>query len=192
MPRLSSLVVAISICFMVSGCTRFGPSFQPTPTGPFEQPEAPPQHIGALSVRISYPPVDGPGADAGELLVVRAREGYSIQSRDSAFVFGSVGRADASIMVNGHAVRVYPTGGWIAWLPLPNDSLARFDVVATAGAETARLVLVAPIAGGGQRHADPVWIDSTSFSPLGDRWLRPGDGIRSSPPTPSGTESDPR
>ena len=178
MPRLSSLVVAISICFVVSGCTLFGPSFQPTPTGPFEPPEAPPPQFGQLFVRVAYPPTDGPGAGAGENAVIRTREDYIVQSRDSAFVFGSVGRADANLFVNGQSIPVYPTGGWIAWLPLPDDSVVRFEVVADAGADTARLVLVAPIAGGGQPNLNAVWIDSTSFSPSGDRWIRPGEGVR--------------
>ena len=178
MPRLSSMVVTFSICFVVSGCTPFGPSFQPTPTGPFEPPPSPPLLVGQLSVRIVYPPVDGPGAEAGESVVFRAREGYSVQSTDSAFVFGAVGRADADLLVNGKPVPVYPSGGWIAWLPLPDDSVAHFDVIATVGADTARLVLVAPIAGVSQPHDVVVWIDSTSFTPSGDRWVRPGEGVR--------------
>jgi N-acetylmuramoyl-L-alanine amidase len=178
MPRLSSLVAAISMCFVVSGCSLPGPSFQPTPTGPFEPPEAPPRHLGQLSIRIVYPPIDGPGAVTGESIVARTREGYSVQSTDSAFVFGSVGRADANLLVNGEPVPVFATGGWIAWLPLPDDSVARFDVVATAGGETARLVLVAPIAGRGSVNSDAVWIDATSFSPSGDRWIRAGEGIQ--------------
>ena len=178
MPRQSSLVFSILTCFAVSGCTLTGLPFQPVPTGPFGPPEHPPRKDGPLSVRIVYPPVDSPGAAAGESVVVRAREDYSLQSRDSAFVFGSVGSSYAELFVNGQPVPVYPTGGWIAWLPLPDDSVARFDVVAASGADTARLVLIAPIAGASQRFEDEVWIDSTSFNPSGDLWLRTGDGVR--------------
>ena len=178
MPRLSSLVVAISICFVVSGCALFGPSFQPTPTGPFGPPGAPPPRVGPLSLRIAYPPMNGPGAGPGETVVTRAREDYFVQSRDSAFVFGSVGRGDAKLYVNGQPIPVYATGGWIAWLPLPEDSVARFEVVATAGADTARLVMVAPVAGTDEVFSDGVWIDPKSFSPSGDRWLRPGEGVK--------------
>ncbi|UCG85108.1 MAG: N-acetylmuramoyl-L-alanine amidase [Gemmatimonadota bacterium] len=102
---------------------------------------------------------------------------YRIQSQDSTFIFGSVARGDAQLRVNGHPVPVYPTGGWIAWLKLPDDSVAQFEIVATAGSETATLLLSAPIA---RRYEPPdsvVWIDTTSFHPTGDRWIRRDEGL---------------
>ena len=178
MPRVSSVVATVLVGCVVFGCGRFGPSFQPEPTGPFGPPTPPPALAGPLSLKVVYPPVDGAEAQAGESLARRARDEYRVQSRDSAFVFGSVGRADAEVLVNGHSASVYPSGGWIAWLPLPDDSVVQFDVVATAGPDTARMVVLAPIAGGGQRYDTKAWIDSLSFSPSGDRWLRPGEGVQ--------------
>ena len=100
-----------------------GPSYPPAPTGPFEPPGPPPALSGPLSLHIAYPPVEGHRVHAGEVVTMRTRDNYGIQSDDSTFVFGSVGTADADLTVNGEPVPVYPSGGWIAWLPLPNDSV---------------------------------------------------------------------
>ncbi len=178
MPRPAQLFVTCAICFVSSGCALFEPSFRPAPTGPFDPPASPPALSGPLSIQVVYPPVDGQLARAGESVDLRAVDGYSIQSTDSTFIFGSVGTADAELSVNGETVTVYPSGGWIAWLPLPSDSIAEFDIVATSGEESARILLVAPIAAGRRSYDGSVWIDSTSFSPRGDRWIRNGEGVR--------------
>src|SRR2546421_401981 len=52
-----------------------------------------------------------------------------IQAQDSSFLFGSVGRGrgDVALSINGFPVHVAPNGSWLAWIPLPNDSLAHFQ-----------------------------------------------------------------
>jgi N-acetylmuramoyl-L-alanine amidase len=122
-----------------------------------------------LAIHVVYPPLvhDSAGWRAMQ----------PIESRDSAFVFGSVSRPDAVLQVNGTIVPVAASGGWIAWLPLPEDSVARFDVVAEAGGASDSLVFTAalPI-----RFTPPVWgpwIDTTSLAPTGVMWLGPGEGV---------------
>ena len=108
-----------------------------------------------------------------------------IQAQDSSFVFGSVGRGrgDVALSVNDQAVPVYATGSWLAWVPLPRDSLARFHIVARAGtgggAEARETTLVARIAQPFQPPAGATaWIDTTSFSPTDSLAFPAGEGIR--------------
>jgi N-acetylmuramoyl-L-alanine amidase len=106
-----------------------------------------------------------------------------IQAQDSSFLFGSVGRgrSDVVLSINGVTVPVTPRGTWIAWLPLPADSLARFQIVARAGAgaEQQETTFVARIA---QPYRPPagatVWIDTTSFTPTDTIVFPAGEGIR--------------
>ena len=106
-----------------------------------------------------------------------------IQAQDSSFLFGSVGagRGDVTLTINGVAVPVSPRGTWLAWLPLPPDSLARFDIVARAGtgAEQQETTFVARIA---QPYRPPTgamaWIDTTSFTPTDSLAFPAGEGIR--------------
>ena len=106
-----------------------------------------------------------------------------IQAQDSSFVFGSVGRGrgDVALSINGFPVRVSATGSWLAWLPLPGDSLARFQIVARAGggSEQRETTFVARIA---QPYRPPagatVWIDTTSFTPTDTLAFPAGEGIR--------------
>ncbi|HET7621190.1 MAG TPA: N-acetylmuramoyl-L-alanine amidase [Gemmatimonadaceae bacterium] len=62
-----------------------------------------------------------------------------IQSRDSNFIFGSVGNGKARLSINGVPVKVYPNGSFIAYLALPPSSRARYDIVATLGEDTVRI-----------------------------------------------------
>ncbi len=163
------------------GAACAGPS--PTEFWPVEArdpPAAPPSAVGPLAVSIVYPrPQERVDAGGGEWWLVPVDSTYAVQSRDSTFVFGMTGRSDASVMVNGETVPVYPTGGWIAWLPLPpDDSVMIFDVRAVAGGDTARVTMVAPVAQRFRAPPEGVWIDTTSFSPSGDRWVLPDEEVR--------------
>ena len=106
-----------------------------------------------------------------------------IQAQDSSFLFGSVGpgRGDVALSINGFPVRVAPSGSWLAWIPLPSDSLARFQIVARAGtgAEQQETTFVARIV---QPFKPPAgataWIDTTSFTPTDSLAFPAGEGIR--------------
>jgi N-acetylmuramoyl-L-alanine amidase len=179
MSRVSHITAAISLALAAGACSFLGRSaYRPAPSTPLRPPDPPPVAAGHLELTVAYPPTSGPPAGPGEVVVLEADQGYSIQSRDSTFVFGNAARGDVKLSVNGRPVSVYPNGGWIAWLPLPDDSVARFEIVASARSERATILLSAPIA----REHDPpdsaVWIDTTSFSPTGDRWVWEGEGLR--------------
>ena len=103
-----------------------------------------------------------------------------LQSHDSAFLFGAVrgARGPVHLGINGQTVPVLPDGGWIAWLPLPDDTVAPFLLAATAGPDSSRTVATARIA---PRFRPPpgraAWIDTTSFMPTGTLALPAGEGV---------------
>jgi N-acetylmuramoyl-L-alanine amidase len=176
MPRTLLVALGLFSLFIVA-CSSLPAPYEPAPTAPLQQPPPPPVDSGPLEVTVVYPPSAGGSASAGERATVMAEPDFAIQSEDSTFIFGSAGRGDVDLTVNGHAVAVYPTGGWIAWVPLPDDTVARFEIVATTDDQSTTLEFLAPIARGYQPPDSAVWIDTTSFSPSGDGWLRPGEGV---------------
>jgi len=97
-----------------------------------------------------------------------------VRARDSSFLFGSVADGKTQVTINGHAVRVWPNGAWLAWIPFPPDTLMQFTIEARAGQDSA--VLVYPV------HRDrgtlprevregSAWVDSVSLLPQGQVWL---------------------
>ena len=104
-----------------------------------------------------------------------------IQTHDSSFLFGAVhgGAGPASLTVDGTPVPVLATGAWLAWLPLPDDTIAAFRLVARARGDSAVQDVVARIA---PRYRPPAgraaWIDTTSFAPSGTLALPLSEGIR--------------
>jgi N-acetylmuramoyl-L-alanine amidase len=99
-------------------------------------------------------------------------------SGDSAFVFGSVSRPDATVFVNDQPVAVASTGAWIAWLGLPDDSVAGFAIRAVADTQHAALSFTARLPRQFRPPPDGVWIDTTGLSPRGRLWVAPGEGVR--------------
>jgi len=81
--------------------------------------------------------------------------------------------------INGQSVPVLPNGAWIAWLPLPDDTVAHFVMAATRSAsDSSRFVYTARVAP--QFRPPPgraVWIDTTSFAPAGSVELPLAEGI---------------
>ena len=130
---------------------------------------------------VSRPP--SPSSEPLHITIVYPDTAEPIQAQDSSFVFGSVGRGrgDVALSVNGFPVRVAPSGSWLAWIPLPSDSLAHFQIVARAGvgAEQQETTFVARIA---QPYRPPpgapAWIDTTSFTPAESLAFPAGEGIR--------------
>jgi N-acetylmuramoyl-L-alanine amidase len=109
----AALLAAVSF---VSACRA-----RPAPSAPTPTPALPPipRVTGPLDVRVVYPP-------AGAL----------VGTRDSNFIFGSVGNGDAALTVNGVPTRVRPNGAFLAWLPVPTEP--RYELVATLGRDTLR------------------------------------------------------
>ena len=130
----------------------------------------------------ALPSPAAPARDSLQIAVVYPAVTDVIQSHDSAFLFGAVRGGSGGpvhLGINGQSVPVLPNGAWIAWLPLPDDTVAHF-VMAATGAEpdSGRLVYTARIAPQFRpQSARPVWIDTTSFTPAGTVALPVGEGI---------------
>ncbi|HEX9083807.1 MAG TPA: N-acetylmuramoyl-L-alanine amidase [Gemmatimonadaceae bacterium] len=101
------------------------PPLVPAPVPP-ASPKLPPvpEVRGPLQISVAYPKPE-------QLLTVR----------DSNFIFGTVGTGGAALRINGVAVPVWPNGAFMGWLPVPPDSAPRYELLASNGAERARLVL---------------------------------------------------
>ncbi len=171
MPQARAARWAAAAGWLALAC-RTGPGI-PAP----QRAPAAAQAGGPLDIRIAYPREGDRRRTEGGWLIT-ADSTALLQSADSVFIFGTVGRGDAILVVNDVPVPVYRTGGWIAWLPLPHDTLAQFRLVAVAGTDTARATLFARVR---RRFAPPeraAWIDTTSFSPVGSLWVRPDEPVR--------------
>ena len=111
-----------------------------------------PAVYGPLAPRVVYPP-----------------EGHVIESRDSSFVFGSLGTGRATLTINGTPARVYPNGAFMAWLPNPPAADPRYQLVAVVGADTARAVQQVRIGVPRLRPAvGGALVDSASITPRGN------------------------
>jgi N-acetylmuramoyl-L-alanine amidase len=116
-------------------------------------------------------PVRGPLA----IRVVYPSPGDRVDAGDSSFMFGSVGSGDASLTINGQPVDVWPNGAWLAWIAFPPDSLMRFELVATRGAESSNHAYEARRVRRRSSPAPGLWLDSTSISPRGRIWWPAGE-----------------
>lgn len=102
-----------------------------------------------------------------------------VQAVDSTFLFGAVGRGDATLTVNGAVVPVLGNGAWIAWVPLPDDTAADFQLVAQVSGDTQVTVLHARLAPRFRPPPSaPVWVDTTSLEPSGVMRWPAEEGIR--------------
>jgi N-acetylmuramoyl-L-alanine amidase len=133
MPRLR---LALAFVVGASACARTAIT-APSPATPVaSRPALPP-----------VPAVDGPLA----IRVVYPRPDQVIASRDSNFIFGSIGSGRATLRINGHPARVYPNGAFMAFIPNPPSPAPRYELVAERGGESVRSTL--PIAYPASREA---------------------------------------
>ncbi len=80
--------------------------------------------------------------------VVYPSPNQMIGSRDSNFIFGSVGNGNASLSINGQPVRVWPNGAFLGYVANPAPTEApMYTLVAGLGADTIRLSLPVRVAG---------------------------------------------
>ncbi len=137
---------AFSAALMIaSACApRAATAPVPVPAAP-SAPEAPPAPpvIPKVAVPDPNPALPPVPHETGPLAikVIYPAAGALIHSKDSNFVFGSVGNGDAALSINGIPQPVWPNGSFMAWLPNPSGDSARYDIVATTNVETARLSL---------------------------------------------------
>ncbi|MQA90652.1 MAG: hypothetical protein GEU90_10515 [Gemmatimonas sp.] len=139
----SALVVACG-CAPASRGVAPTPAPAPTPVGP-RLPQ-PPTVLGDLRIEVVYPP-----------------EGSTITPVDSNFIFGNVGRGDASLTINGAPVEVAQNGAWLAFLPLPEDGV--YQLGATAQGQTVSATRTIQLSGAARLPPSTgLWIDEESVS----------------------------
>jgi N-acetylmuramoyl-L-alanine amidase len=111
-----------------TACTRsvVAPSTAPAPAPAGNRAALPPIPLvdGPLAVRVVYP-----------------RPDQVVTSRDSNFIFGSIGSGRATLRINGAPARVYPNGAFIAFVPNPPGPSPRYELVAERGGESVRSTL---------------------------------------------------
>lgn len=162
----SPLVV---VCALLAACATAKPSASPplpTPTSRTDSsPALPPVPLveGALKPNVVYPVANS-----------------LVESRDSNFIFGSVGNGHATLSINGAPVEVHPNGAYLAFLPVPPVDSPRYELVAVLGADTARLThpvkLRPPVL---RFYADSALAyDTASVAPSGRMALRDEDSVR--------------
>lgn len=159
LPRCSAVLLAAVTALSGSPLAAVGqlvPSPHPAPLPPIEAVDGP------LALRVVYPPPDAP----------------PLPEADSTFLFGSTGSGRASLTINGVPVDVAPDGAFLAWLPLPDDTVAVFHLVARKDNERDSLdrrLRLPP------RYVPPdrgPWLDPASLRPRGNLWVESGELIR--------------
>src|SRR5512142_1034054 len=109
--------ISVTLVALASACGRPAAVVAPTP-----------RRAAALP---PIPTVDGPL----RIDVVAPGENEELPTRDSTFVYGSVGTGRATLTIDGAPVKVEPNGSFLAWLPLPADGT--FHVAAEANGQNA-------------------------------------------------------
>lgn len=97
-----------------------------------------------------------------------------VRAQDSSFLFGSVASGRTRVSINGHRVRVWPNGAWLAWIPFPADTLMRFRIEARTPRDSSLLLYAVRRDKASlprQLSVGAAWIDSVSLSPQGQVWL---------------------
>ncbi len=123
--RLLSLLAVVTACAPASRVTA------PNPSGPMPGRPTPPSNTALPAI----PLVTGPVA----IDVVYPTANSMITSRDSNFIFGSIGNGNAALYINGAATPVWPNGSFMAYLPLPSRDLSRYDLMAVLGRDSTTL-----------------------------------------------------
>src|SRR5688572_12557793 len=152
-----------SVAVAGAGCARATPATVAAPGGAAAALPPVPLVDGPLAVRVVYPPANA-----------------VIQSRDSNFIFGTVGSGRATLTINGVAVPVVPNGSFLAYLPVPPAGAPQYAIVAARGADTARAVHQVKLLPPRLVLADTgrLVVDSASVSPRGIRIARPDEHVR--------------
>lgn len=181
---LRSLLVATVACLPgpvppgpETGLPAPAPTPAPPPTGgAVPQPAPNPERLAGEPESAGLPPIPRVTAPIA-VRVVYPPEGATIATRDSNFIFGSVGSGGATLRINGQPVEVKPNGAFLAFLPVPasgNSASYAFEV--TQGADTVRAVhrVLLPPPPVPLSATSPAIVDTASVTPRArvvlERW----------------------
>ena len=131
------LFFALTLTTLGAACAPRGPAAPaptPTPEAKLPVPVAPAPVPAPNAALPAVPHVTGPL----DIKVVYPSSGQLVQSKDSNFIFGSVGNGDAALTINGVPTPVWPNGAFMGWLPNPPAGQPRYDLVAAVGSDVAR------------------------------------------------------
>jgi N-acetylmuramoyl-L-alanine amidase len=180
-PTRSGQALAVAVVAAVAGCAAPARSGTPAPVPsapagatplPESRPSLPPVPLveGPLAPRVAFPPAD-----------------YGITSRDSNFIFGTVGNGRATLTINGHRAQVWPNGTYLAFVPNPPPEAPAYELVAATARDTARLTHPVRIAPAREPLAitGPLVVDTASATPQGTLLLRDDEWVRVSVRAPS-------
>src|SRR5919206_606732 len=147
---------------LLTGCAAASRTTTPSPN---TAPPLPPVPLvqGPLAPKVVYPVA-----------------GSVIQSRDSNFIFGSVGNGRATLTINGVPVKVLPNGSFLAYLAVPPPELSRYDLVAALGSDTVRLSVPVKLRPPPLHLLPdgPLVVDTASLTPSGRLALRDDELVR--------------
>ena len=166
--RLLRMVAALTVAWVSGGCSGKAVTSEAAGPPPI------PLRTGPLTIDVVYP-----------------RDSAFISSRDSSFIFGSVGNGNAELTINGQAVTVEQNGAFLAWLQVPatpGDTLAHYDLRASLAGQQIRAVRTVRLRATDAPLPDDVMeIDTASIAPSGAWWARSGEivpiRVRASPAT---------
>ncbi len=157
-PRRSSLLAALVLAAAAApaaALAQLAPSPAPPSLPAIEAVDGP------LAITVVYPPADA-----------------LVDAHDTTFLFGATGSGQSRLTINGVPVPVAPDGGFLAWLPLPDDTVAVFHLAAEKGAEHASLDWRVRLPPRFVPPAQGLWLDPTALRPRGDEWAVNGEPIR--------------
>jgi N-acetylmuramoyl-L-alanine amidase len=138
-------IVPFSLILLASGVVA-GCANTPTPRtapAPARTPAAG-KGGGARISRAPLPPVNPklppvPEVDGSlHITVIYPPAGALIGSRDSNFVFGSVGNGSAGLTINGALVPVWPNGAFMGWVANPPVDKQSYTLIAYTAKDTVR------------------------------------------------------
>ena len=163
----------------------------PATTAPTAGPPAPPAAPGGGPVSAARPTDSTASAPSGlppipaedgplQVRVVYPGPNQTLTSRDSNFIFGSVGTGRAKLTINGAPVTVYPNGAFLAWLPVPQGDKPHYELNATKGAEFETVSLAVTLRPTPMILPDTgrLVVDRASLFPSARLTLRPDDRVR--------------
>lgn len=164
-----------ALLLVLAACTQpVPPATAPAPAPPPDETAPPlppiPRVEGPLAIHVQYPSAN-----------------QQLTARDSNFIFGSIGNGSATLTINGYPARVYPNGAFMAFIPVPSDTLPQYELVARTASDSASIVL--PVRVPSPRIAlaldGPLVVDSGSASPRGAIRLRGDEPLRVSVRAPA-------